>query len=450
MVRQKSRAPFCISQQNAAHPARAVAAHANGAGQCTVPADIGASGAIVGMPTRRRDGINSVTVTPPTASPGATVQIKVAGSSFVGLLGAVYAGDVKVGSHSAPVGGKLCGGSADAVTHSAPLSAGTSSLVWNFTLPAIASGSLEIRVITLVGAVGASDQKFAIGKALLAVRAAATTTTRDIATAATTSLAIGSTTAPFCPYDLGAPNRTSPCGHGCTYDCANFACVLRLSGNSTWQVACTPRSLQPTPAITSVATPVPRTVSGNPNDFELNGDKFSVVYRKSSICRSGGAVAPIGMPEPTAWNSTWINWGTQTRTTSPTAQLLSWARVVVATTVANTDTEWKSSLSLVLDLSKGQMKESETWLSTGSSTSKLFVFTTPDVCATFRKLQSLSANAAQRLSLGGADMVERSEKFQFRVDDEDEPTTSSVASRLCSLESIVFAVAARVLFFTEN
>jgi hypothetical protein len=146
-------------------------AHGNGAGQCTVPADITATGAISGMASRGRDGTNTVTVTPASAAPGAKVQIKVAATEFIGVLGAVYAGTAKVGTHTATATTKTCQSNADAITHSDVLAAGTTSLTWDYTLPATATGSLEVRVVTLNGAEGASDQKFALGKATITVAA---------------------------------------------------------------------------------------------------------------------------------------------------------------------------------------------------------------------------------------------------------------------------------------
>lgn len=117
---------------------------------------------------------------------------------------------------------------------------------------------------------------------------------------------------------------------------------------------------------------------------------------------------------------------------------------MVATTVANTDSDWKASLSLVLDLAKGELKETETWLSTSGSANKLFVFVTADVCATFRKLQSLSTNAAQRLLLGGTDIVERNDKFQFRADDEEASTDSPAPMQTLDL-AVLVAVPATLL-----
>lgn len=415
----------------------AATAHANGAGQCTVPTNITASGAIAGMQSRSRDGVNFVRVTPPIVAPGGQVQIEVAGAEFIGMIGAVYWGGMKVGTHTPPTGAKLCNGVVDAITHSAPFPAGTTSLKWTYTVPPTTSGEFEIRVITLVGLLGgsASAQKFALGKATLSVRSPVTTTLRPTQAPAN---ATNTTTTPFCPNAV-TPNRSSPCGDGCTYLCGSLPCILRSSGIASWQVTCN-ASTNGTAATTRTPPPTLATATGNPSDFALNGDKFSVVYRKSSHCRSsssssnGGGSVPVAAPEPTAWNSTWINWGS-VRTAPPTVQpsgqgQLTWVRVVVATNVANTDSEWKSQLSLVLDLAKGELKESETWTSTSGLSSKMFVFSTPDICATFRKLQSLSANAAQRLSLGGADIVERNDKFQFRADDDEPATIVSAASNL--------------------
>jgi hypothetical protein len=177
-----------------------VAAHADGAGQCNVPADITAANAINGMAGRGRDGTNTVTVTPSSAAPGSKVQIKVDATDFIGVLGAVYAADAKVGTHTAPSVGKLCGDNADAITHSGAFDAGTKTLSWDYTLPAAATGTLEVRVITLNGVSGGgSAQKFALGKATITVSGSASGTTTaggsDAPAASTTTKAGGSTAA---------------------------------------------------------------------------------------------------------------------------------------------------------------------------------------------------------------------------------------------------------------
>lgn len=165
-----------------------------------MPADISAANAIKGMASRGRDGTNTVTVTPATAAPGGKVQIKVDATEFIGVLGAVYAADAKVGTHTPPTGGKACSGDANAITHSDVLAAGTKTLSWDYTLPATASGTLEVRVVTLNGVSGGgAAQKFALGKATITVSGSGGSGTTvaggsDTAAATTTAKADGSTT----------------------------------------------------------------------------------------------------------------------------------------------------------------------------------------------------------------------------------------------------------------
>jgi hypothetical protein len=143
------------------------------------------------MASRGRDGTNTVTVTPTTVAPGGKVTIRVTASQFVGVLGTVYSGQAQIGTHAPPAGAKACMGSANAITHSAPF-ASTTSLSWEYTVPATASGTLEARVVTLNGAAGGSTQKFAVGKASFTVvggtpTAATTSTTTTTTTTTTTS-----------------------------------------------------------------------------------------------------------------------------------------------------------------------------------------------------------------------------------------------------------------------
>jgi hypothetical protein len=138
------------------------------------------------MNGRGRDGTNTVTVTPTTVAPGGKVTIKVTATEFIGVLGTVYAGTEQVGTHTPPAGTAACMGNANAITHSAPL-ATTTSLSWEYTVPATATGTLEARVVTLNGAVGGdSAQKFAVGKATITISAG---------TAPTVATTAGSTTA---------------------------------------------------------------------------------------------------------------------------------------------------------------------------------------------------------------------------------------------------------------
>lgn len=157
----------------------AVFGHPTGAGQCS----INASGDVNGMATRNRTGQVLVTVTPNTAAPGkivtvtATAMTQTGLGNILGLLSAVYAGMVQVGTHSSQSTNlKSCMGDETAITHEKVLFG--SSFSWQFTIPRDqAAGVLNVRVVTLNGAVSngtagsKNNQAFAFESVNLTVQA---------------------------------------------------------------------------------------------------------------------------------------------------------------------------------------------------------------------------------------------------------------------------------------
>jgi len=222
-----------------------VAGHPNGAGQCTIPADITVANAIAGMSTRGRTGTNTVTVTPATQVAGGKVTIKVdapAGQDINGVLAAAYAADAVVGTHAVVADKtKTCVGDNAAampaantvITHSQKLTGST--LSWEYTIPAAQTAPITVKVITLNN--NAGTQAFALGTAALTIGAAGATTTPGAG--ATTTGA----DAPNCAS--ADADKTQPCQAcfkltGCQYVSAVESDFFTLGGSCISATAAVP------------------------------------------------------------------------------------------------------------------------------------------------------------------------------------------------------------------
>merc|ERR1712146_148938 len=125
----------------------------------------------------------------------------------------------------------------------------------------------------------------------------------------------------------------------------------------------------------------------------------------------------IGTTVSDAWYTTTDYWTSAIETETIGQDYGHFHRIAIATR-ARTNSAWKRSLSLVLGLEVGEMRDTETFQANNGDSARMFVFNVASdkLCAVYGQLNALPFTIAQRLSIGGVDMVLRREEFQFRKD----------------------------------